>query len=80
MLVEWKGGDRRRSPRCRAWGWLLGWIGGALKVSVVDISMGGAYRTLSQHAAWDVLRPNALAPGDEGQCKVSGCSVGSVPV
>ena len=42
MLVEWKGGDRRRSPRCRAWGWLLGWIGGALKVSVVDISMGGA--------------------------------------
>lgn len=34
--------DRRRLPRWRASGWLSGWIGDAIKVSVVDISMAGA--------------------------------------
>ena len=33
--------EKRRFPRWRASGWLSGWIGDAIKVSVVDISMGG---------------------------------------
>ncbi len=47
--------DRRRLPRWRGSGWLSGWIGDATKVSVVDISMGGA---LIEHSY--VIPPSAV--------------------
>lgn len=40
--------DRRRFRRWRARGWLTGWIGDGLKVSVTDISKAGA---LIEHPA-----------------------------
>ena len=47
--------DRRRFPRWRAWGWLSGWIDEDLKVSVMDISEGGA---LIEHPA--DIRPGTV--------------------
>ncbi|MFQ5990088.1 MAG: PilZ domain-containing protein [Candidatus Methylomirabilales bacterium] len=48
--------ERRRFPRCRAWGWLSGWIGEAHKASVVDISLGGV---LIEHSY--ILRPGTIS-------------------
>lgn len=45
--------DRRRFPRWRAWGWLSGWIGEDMKVSVMNISQGGV---LIEH-------PSQMRPG-----------------
>lgn len=47
------GWDRRRFPRWRAWGWLSGWIGEDMKVSVMNISQGGV---LIEH-------PSQMRPG-----------------
>lgn len=47
--------DRRRFPRWRAWGWLSGWIGEDMKVSVMDISQAGV---LIEHAGH--MRPGAV--------------------
>ena len=47
--------DRRRFPRWRAWGWLSGWIGDDTKVSVTDLSRGGA---LIEHSA--KIRPGSV--------------------
>lgn len=47
--------DRRRFPRWRAWGWLSGWIGDDIKVSVTDLSRGGI---LIEHGA--IMRPGTV--------------------
>ena len=47
--------DRRRFRRCRAGGWLTGWIGDGLKVSVTDISRGGV---LIEHVG--TIRPGTI--------------------
>jgi hypothetical protein len=45
--------DRRRFRRCRAGGWLSGWIDDGRKVSIADVSMGGV---LIEH-------PSTIRPG-----------------
>ena len=53
--VEEAKSERRRFPRWRAGGWLSGWIGNTHKVSVVDISVGGA---LIEHSY--IIRPGTM--------------------